>query len=216
LTSPIEISIAAEQSNHENIEQRLHRVDNLEHKYRLLDHLLTDPDMMQTIIFTATKRQADSLVEKLATLGKSARALHGGMNQRQRTRTLKELRQEQFDILVATDVAARGIDVQTISHVINFDLPRSTEDYVHRIGRTGRAGATGIALSFASPKDMSIVRQIEKFTGQKMNMHQIPGMEPRPEKASPYRDSKPDFARKKPYSKGKPNQYRAAPKRWHP
>jgi superfamily II DNA/RNA helicase len=216
LTSPVEISVAAEQSNHDNIEQRLHRVDNLEHKYRLLDHLLSDPEMTQTIIFTATKRQADHLVEKLAKLGKSARALHGGMNQRQRTRTIKELRQEQFDILVATDVAARGIDIQTITHVINFDLPRSTEDYVHRIGRTGRAGATGVALSFASPKDMSIVRQIEKFTGQRMNAQLIPGMEPRPEKAAPYGDPKPAFGRKRFQNKGKPNQYKDKPRRWYP
>jgi superfamily II DNA/RNA helicase len=212
LKDPVEIRVAAEQAKQENIEQRLHRVDGLEHKYRLLDHLLTDPGMIQTIIFTATKRQADHLVEKLASLGKSARALHGGMNQRQRTRTIKELRQEQFDILVATDVAARGIDIQTITHVINFDLPRCTEDYVHRIGRTGRAGASGIALSFASPKDMSIVKQIEKFTGRKMDMHQIPGMEPKPERvAAPRRET----SRKKPHYKGKPNQYRASPKRWH-
>ena len=124
-----------------------------------------------------------------------------------------------FDILVATDVAARGIDIQTISHVINFDLPRSTEDYVHRIGRTGRAGATGIAMSFASSKDMSIVRQIEKFTGQKLNMQQIPGFEPR----FGYAASGPGApagtkprSRKPPFNKGRPNQFREKPRRWHP
>ena len=216
LTKPVEISITPAQVNHDNIEQRLHRVDNLEHKYRLLDRLLDDPEMTQTIIFTATKRQADSLVEKLARGGKSARALHGGMNQRQRTRTIKEMRQEEFEILVATDVAARGIDIQTISHVINFDLPRSTEDYVHRIGRTGRAGASGVALSFASSKDMSIVRQIEKFTGQRMNPHQIPGMEPKYEApGGAHQDTrrKPAF-----HKKGKPNQFsnNKAPRRWYP
>lgn len=218
LTNPVEVRITPEKVNHENIEQRLHRVDNLEHKYRLLDHLLGDPDMSQTIIFTATKRQADHLVDKLAQLGRSARALHGGMNQRQRTRTLKEMRQESFDILVATDVAARGIDIQTISHVINFDLPRNTEDYVHRIGRTGRAGASGIALSFASSKDMSIVRQIEKYTGQRMNPHQIPGMEPKFENAAPSA-TKPEFRKKKPgvfHKKGKPNQFKAKPRKWYP
>ncbi|MBS0604161.1 MAG: DEAD/DEAH box helicase [Verrucomicrobia bacterium] len=216
LTSPVEICITPEKTNHENIEQRLHRVDNLEHKYRLLDHLLSDPDMTQTIIFTATKRQADHLVEKLARLGRSARALHGGMNQRQRTRTIKEMRSEEFDILVATDVAARGIDIQTITHVINFDLPRSTEDYVHRIGRTGRAGASGIALSFASSKDMSIVRQIEKFTGQRLNTHQIPGMEPKFDHAPSSDKPKSGFGKKKFNNKGKPNQYKAKPRRWYP
>lgn len=217
LTNPVEISITPDRVNHENIEQRLHRVDNLEHKYRLLDHLLNDPALSQAIIFTATKRQADTLVEKLARLGRDAKALHGGMNQRQRTRTIREMREEEFSILVATDVAARGIDIQTITHVINFDLPRTTEDYVHRIGRTGRAGASGIALSFAASRDMSIVRQIEKFTGQRMNAHQVAGMEPRLEHATANATAEPRPFRRKEYSnKGKPNQYKAKPRRWYP
>jgi superfamily II DNA/RNA helicase len=214
LTNPIEIRISPEKVNHENIEQRLHRVDNLEHKYRLLDHLLNDPSLTQAIIFTATKRQADHLVEKLARLGRAAKALHGGMNQRQRTRTIREMREEEFSILVATDVAARGIDIQTISHVINFDLPRNTEDYVHRIGRTGRAGASGIALSFAASRDMSTVRQIEKFTGQRMNSHQIPGMESKPESTP---ETPQSSRKKKPFkNKGKPNQYSKPRRRWYP
>jgi superfamily II DNA/RNA helicase len=216
LTNPVEVRITPDRVNHENIDQRLHRVDNLEHKYRLLDHLLNDPALTQAIIFTATKRQADSLVEKLMRLGKDAKALHGGMNQRQRTRTLREMRDESFNILVATDVAARGIDIQTITHVINFDLPRTTEDYVHRIGRTGRAGATGTALNFAASRDMTIVRQIEKFTGQKMNSHQVPGMEPKFENGNaPAGEARP-FRRKEYSNKGKPNQYKAKPRRWHP
>jgi superfamily II DNA/RNA helicase len=213
LTNPIEICISPERVNHENIEQRLHRVDNLEHKYRLLNHLLDDPAMTQTIIFTSTKRQADHLVDKLVLLGREAKALHGGMNQRQRTRTLREMREEEFNILVATDVAARGIDIQTISHVINFDLPRSTEDYVHRIGRTGRAGAKGIALSFAASRDMSIVRQIEKFTKQPILMHHLPGMEPRKSEAI---SKKEEPSKKKFRDKGRPNQYKAKPRRWYP
>ncbi len=210
LTHPVEIRISPERVNHENIEQRLHRVDNLEHKYLLLDHLLNDPTLTQAIIFTATKRQADHLVEKLIRLGRAAKALHGGMNQRQRTRTIRGMREEEFRILVATDVAARGIDIQTITHVINFDLPRSTEDYVHRIGRTGRAGASGIALSFAASRDMSIVRQIEKFTGQRMNAHQVPGMEPKRD-ADPR--SNPTHQKK---NKKRPNQYKSNPRRWYP
>ena len=218
LTDPVESASRRIRVNHENIEQRLHRVDNLEHKYRLLDHLLKDPTLTQAIVFTATKRQADQLVDKLARLGRNARALHGGMNQRQRTRTIKEMRQSEFDVLVATDVAARGIDIQTISHVINFDLPRNTEDYVHRIGRTGCAGATGVALSFAASRDMSIVRQIEKFTGQRMNSHQVAGMEPKQqdEAAAPRAPKRP-FSQKKDYRKGKPNHFnKTKPKRWYP
>lgn len=215
LSNPVEVRVTPERVNHENIEQRLHRVDNLEHKYRLLDHLLNDPTLTQAIVFTATKRQADQLVDKLARLGRNAKALHGGMNQRQRTRTIKEMRQEEFDILVATDVAARGIDIQTISHVFNFDLPRNTEDYVHRIGRTGRAGATGIALSFAASRDMSIVKQIEKFTGQRMNFQQIPGMEPKKQEETSQDRDRP-FQKTKDKRKGKPNQFKAKPRRWYP
>ncbi len=212
MTNPVEIRISPERVNHENIEQRLHRVDNLEHKYRLLNHLLDDPAITQTIIFTSTKRQADHLVDKLVLLGREAKALHGGMNQRQRTRTLREMREEEFNILVATDVAARGIDIQTISHVINFDLPRNTEDYVHRIGRTGRAGAKGIALSFAASRDMSLVRQIEKFTKQPIQMHNVPGQEPRKSEAPP----KEEPSKKQFRNKGRPNQYKAKPRRWYP
>lgn len=222
LKNPIEITISATRDRHENIEQRLHRVDNLDHKYRVLDHLLDDPTLSQAIVFTATKRQADQLVEKLQLLGKDAKALHGGMNQRQRTRTIKEMREESFNVLVATDVAARGIDIQKISHVINFDLPRNTEDYVHRIGRTGRAGASGVALSLASPREMSLVRQIEQFTGQKMEMKQIPGLEPKMDTSSgtaPERRGGGPFKKRGgsgPYNKGRPNQAREKQRRWYP
>ncbi len=184
LNNPLEITIAAEHAKHENIEERLHLVDSLDHKHRLLDHFLNDPALNQAIVFTSTKRQADQLVGKLIKSGYPAAALHGDMNQRQRTRTLKQLRMGEVRFLIATDVAARGIDVLTISHVINFDLPSGVEDYVHRIGRTGRAGATGIALSFATARESSFVRQIEKFTGQKIIPHTIPGLEPQI-KASP-------------------------------
>ena len=179
LKNPKEITVQTEMTNQVNIEQRLHQVDDLHHKYNLLDHLLGDATMNQTIIFTSTKRQADTLVERLADLGHKTDALHGDMNQRQRTKTISRLRKNEIKILVATDVAARGIDVQTISHVINFDIPQSAEDYVHRIGRTGRAGSTGVALLFAASKDMHLVRQIEQFTGHKMASHVIPGLEPK-------------------------------------
>ena len=178
LKDPVEVSVAHAHEKHENIDQRIHNVDNINHKYRLLDHFLADASVSQTIIFTATKHQADQLTDKLLDQGHNAAALHGDMNQRQRTRTIARLRQSEIRILVATDVAARGIDVQTITHVINFDLPMSPEDYVHRIGRTGRAGSNGVALSFAAPKDRHIVKRIEQFTGQKINFHVIAGMEP--------------------------------------
>lgn len=179
LNNPIEICIHSKHEKHENIEQRLHYVDNLNHKHLLLDHLLKDPELNHAIVFTSTKHFADQLVNKLYKSGHNAAALHGNMNQRQRSRTIMDLRQGKIRILVATDVASRGIDIQTVSHVINFDLPTNAEDYVHRIGRTGRAGTKGIALSFAATKDVRLVRQIEQFTGQKITPHVIPGMKPK-------------------------------------
>lgn len=179
LKSPRRIQIAAQQAKLDNIEQRLHYVDDISHKNRLLDHLLRDLALKQAIVFTATKRDADTLADNLSAQGHEAAALHGDMNQRDRTRTLTKLRGGGLRVLVATDVAARGIDVAGITHVINFDLPKFAEDYVHRIGRTGRAGASGIAVSFASGKDGINLKKIERFTGQRIASHEVPGLEPR-------------------------------------
>ena len=179
LKNPKRITVAAAQARHENIEQRLMYVDDMAHKNRLLDHLLRDTELNQALVFTATKRDADTLADNLMAQGHSAAALHGDMNQRERNRTLANVRRGQVRILVATDVAARGIDVAGISHVINFDLPKFAEDYVHRIGRTGRSGASGIAVSFASNRDALHLKKIERFTGQSINTHTIAGMEPK-------------------------------------
>jgi len=179
LKTPKRIQIATQKARLENIEQRLHYVDNLSHKNRLLGHVLQDETLKQAIVFTATKRDADTLADNLSTQGYDAAALHGDMNQRERTRTLTKLRRGGLQILVATDVAARGIDVTDITHVINFDLPKFAEDYVHRIGRTGRAGALGIAVSFASGNDKIHLKRIENFTGHSITSHVVPGMEPR-------------------------------------
>jgi superfamily II DNA/RNA helicase len=161
------------------IEQRVHFADDHSHKHRLLDHLLADVAITQSIVFIATKRDAQSLAQRLAGEGHAAAALHEDMNQRERTRTLQEMRRGRVRTLVATDVAARGIDVAGISHVINFDLPRQAQDYVHRIGRTGRAGAAGIAVSLANHSDRGALRQIERFTGSAIRAHVVPGLEPR-------------------------------------
>jgi superfamily II DNA/RNA helicase len=179
LKTPKRIEVAQQQAKHDNIEQRLHYVDDMAHKNRLLAHLLSDADLKQAIVFTATKRDADLLADGLYAQGHQAAALHGDMNQGARTRTLTQLRRGQIRVLVATDVAARGIDVPGISHVINYDLPKAAEDYVHRIGRTGRAGASGIAVSFASPRDGMNLSKIERFTGQAIAPHVIAGMEPK-------------------------------------
>lgn len=179
LKLPRRIQIATAQARLDNIEQRLHYVDDISHKNRLLDHLLRDAELKQAIVFTATKRDADTLADNLAAQGHEAAALHGDMNQRDRTRTLTMLRRGGLRVLVATDVAARGIDVAGITHVINFDLPKFAEDYVHRIGRTGRAGASGVAVSFASGQDGLNLKKIERFTGHRIMSHIVPGLEPR-------------------------------------
>jgi superfamily II DNA/RNA helicase len=179
LNNPLTIQVAGQKEKHANIEQRLHFVDDMNHKNKLLEHLLIAPDVNQAIIFTSTKRHADLLAEDLYAAGHKTAALHGDMTQGARNRTLTKLRHGDVKVLVATDVAARGIDVQGISHVINYDLPKFAEDYVHRIGRTGRANNTGIAISFASNVDRHLLRKIEQYTGQKLEAAVIAGFEPK-------------------------------------
>lgn len=178
LTQPVEINLASSKRKHENIEQGLYFADNLNHKLRLLDHLLKDETIKQAIIFTSTKFFANELMHVLSENGHQVGVLHGDLNQRQRTNTIRQLREGRISILVATDVAARGIDIPAITHVINFDLPPNIEDYVHRIGRTGRADAKGIALSFALFKDKRLVERIEQFTGKIIEKLEIEGMKP--------------------------------------
>lgn len=179
LRAPVRVEVAGSQVTLEQITQRLHAADNLGHKQRLLQHLLANEDINQAIIFSATKRAADELARDLASQGHRAAALHGDMNQSARNRTLQDLRRGRIRLLVATDVAARGIDVAGISHVVNFDLPQSAEDYVHRIGRTGRAGAAGTAISLVGRTDVPRLRQIERYIQQSLARVVIPGLEPR-------------------------------------
>lgn len=178
LRDPERIEIATPKTTHEHIEQRLHVADDLSHKNRLLQHLITRDELKKAIIFSATKRDAENMAIELRSQGHSAAALHGDMPQNARNRTIAAMKQGRIRLLVATDVAARGLDVTGISHVINFDLPKFAEDYVHRIGRTGRAGASGIAISFASLSEVSYLARIERYIGQPIPEHRIQGLEP--------------------------------------
>ncbi|RSR18472.1 DEAD/DEAH box helicase, partial [Acinetobacter baumannii] len=145
MNEPERIAIETGHSTNTDITQTLHWTDGFEHKKKLLTHWLADETLDQAVVFASTQEDTDMLAEELAEAGHSVVALHGAMPQTVRNRRLRSIREGRAKILVATDVAARGLDVPTISHVINFGLPMKHEDYVHRIGRTGRAGRTGQA-----------------------------------------------------------------------
>ncbi len=153
--------------------------DNDAHKVRMLDTLLREEEVDQTLVFTATKRAAEELSGELLGKGFDVGALHGDMRQRERSQMLQRLRERKMKVLVATDVAARGIDVPDINLVVNYDAPRQAEDYVHRIGRTGRAGRAGVAVTFLGHQDRHLVRQIERYTGNTVSMMVIPALEPK-------------------------------------
>jgi superfamily II DNA/RNA helicase len=176
---PLRISVDAHTDTHASIEQRLHWADSFGHKYALLEQLLTDRDVDQAVVFTSTQRDADELADRLAQIGHAVASLHGGLPQGRRNRVLQDLRQRHLRVLVATDVAARGIDVPTITHVINYGLPLKPEDYVHRIGRTGRAGRTGLAITLAERRDVPMIRRIERYTTQPIPVATVPGLEAR-------------------------------------
>jgi superfamily II DNA/RNA helicase len=182
LKDPARVQLADNHEQHASIEQRVHQADNIGHKHRLLAHYLGHDTLSQALIFTATKRGADELARQLADQGHASAALHGDMNQGARRRTVEQMRRGQFRLLIATDVAARGLDIKGISHVINFDLPMVAEDYIHRIGRTGRGGATGTAVSLIGPDDWRKLVGIERLTGRRLERAVIDGLEPsRPE-----------------------------------
>ncbi len=178
--NPYQITMDNDPSKEAKIDQKLYYVDNINHKMRLLETLLEDPSLKQAIVFTSTKAQADKLSYSLKDKGFQSAPLHGDINQRKRNDTLKRLRTGHIQILVATDIAARGIDVLALSHVFNFDIPRQAEDFVHRIGRTGRAGGSGVAITFATYSEGKILNEIDKLTGKEMDICTVEGMEPKP------------------------------------
>ena len=178
MRSPQKVQIDSPQEKHASIEQKLYWADNFAHKRAMLDHWLRDPSIEQAIVFASTQIECDGLAEDLQQDGFVAVALHGALSQGLRNRRLMALRQGKVQFLVATDVAARGIDVPSISHVFNFGLPMKAEDYTHRIGRTGRAGRSGIAVTFAEFRDRNRVWDIEDYTRQPFMTAVVPGLEP--------------------------------------
>ena len=174
--NPERVSIKVESAH---IEEKVYYCDDFDHKNRLLDKIVCDKEMEQVIIFAATKRSTEKLAKSLQEQGHKASFLHGDLPQSKRNRIVQDLRNGKVKILVATDVAARGLDIPAISHVINYDLPRQTEDYVHRIGRCGRAGRTGIAISLCSMDDRPQLNAINRYLDRKMEVCIIEGMEPK-------------------------------------
>jgi superfamily II DNA/RNA helicase len=178
LNEPVYIDLSQEKMAPTQIKQELYMTDSPSHKARLLQHFLANEKMFKTIIFTATKIGADNLAGQLIREGFLAAPLHGDLKQSVRNKTVEKLRRNKLQYLVATDVAARGIDISDVTHVINYDLPRFHEDYVHRIGRTGRAGKSGKAISFALHHDKRQIEKIERYIGQRMELKTIEGLEP--------------------------------------
>lgn len=176
--SPKRIEVTS-QLDASTLTQVVHYVDHLQHKLDVLDAILARGDVSQAIVFTGTKVAAEELAMRLRDDGKPAAALHGDMQQMARDRVVRNLRQGRIGILVATDVAARGIDIPTISHVINFDLPMKAEDYVHRIGRTARAGRSGTSITLVGARDRRLLGGIERLIQATIPVDVIPGLEPR-------------------------------------
>ncbi len=169
LYEPERVEIAARTVAVEAIEQHVHHLAKTA-KREHLAKLLQAPDLAKVIVFTRTKRGADQVVKRLARDGISAEAMHGNKSQNNRQRALENFRTGRSRVLVATDIAARGIDIDEITHVINFELPHEPESYVHRIGRTARAGAAGIAISFCDASERPQLRQIERLIKRSLNV----------------------------------------------
>jgi ATP-dependent RNA helicase RhlE len=185
LNAPALIEVARRNQTAENIAQKMHPVGR-DRKKELLAHLIKTGDWHQVLVFTRMKHGANRLTDYLNEAGVSAMAIHGNKSQTARTKALGDFKKGDLRVLVATDIAARGIDIDQLPHVVNFELPNVPEDYVHRIGRTGRAGASGEAISLVCVDEEGFLRDIEKLIKRSVPRETVPGFEPNPnEKAEP-------------------------------
>ncbi len=177
INKPVEIDVAPRNTTVETISQKIYLADKAR-KSELLSHLIRQYNWYQVLVFSRTKHGADRLVRRLKRDDIHAAAIHGDKSQSQRTKALASFKQNKTQILVATDIAARGIDIDQLSHVVNFDLPHVAEDYIHRIGRTGRAGANGHAISLVSADEVKQLQDIEKLIKLKIEREEVEGFEP--------------------------------------
>jgi ATP-dependent RNA helicase RhlE len=190
LTNPVLVEATPENTTAEKVNQKIYHVDKVKKTFIIIK-MITDGDWQQTLVFTRTKHGANKLCEKMQKAGITAAAIHGNKTQGARTKALAGFKEGSIRVLVATDIAARGIDIPLLPHVVNFELPNVPEDYVHRIGRTGRAGANGIAMSLVSHDESVYLRDIEKLLKQKIPTGVIEGYEQGPKPAADPNEKRP-------------------------
>jgi ATP-dependent RNA helicase RhlE len=176
LHQPVSIDIKPDLHQKAHTREQVYFIERTS-KTSLLSHLVQEERIDRSLVFTRTKRGADRLVKALAKKGIQAWAIHGDKSQAQRLKALEQFKNSRVSMLIATDVAARGIDIRDLSHVINYDIPAQSDTYIHRIGRTGRAGQDGIAYSFCSPEEIAQLKDIQKFSGRKIPVGRHPYQE---------------------------------------
>ncbi|MBN9288221.1 MAG: DEAD/DEAH box helicase [Gammaproteobacteria bacterium] len=213
LHQPVEINVTPENTTAETVKQKVHLVDKNQ-KTALLSHLIRQQNWYQALVFTRTKHGANKLVKLLNQDNISALAIHGNKSQAQRTKALDSFKQGKIQILVATDIAARGIDIDHLPQVVNFELPNVPEDYVHRIGRTGRAGACGQAISLVSHDEIKQLRAIERFIKLPLEREQVEDFKPKPVSATPLPSAQRTMSTGE--KNNPPSRRRPARKRKHP
>ncbi|MFT7144840.1 MAG: superfamily II DNA/RNA helicase [Alphaproteobacteria bacterium] len=216
MNRPKSIELTQATQKHENITQVLYRANDAAGKQALMDSLVEDNNIWQAVIFAGTKAMTEKLCKRIQAQGEKADFLNGDMRQSARTASIRRMQAGQIRFLVATDVAARGLDIKSLTHVINFDLPRNSEDYIHRIGRVGRAGKTGDAISLVSNEQWGLMRGIERMLGEELEQKTIEGLEYVPSKSKPRSNGKHAGGRdsnrpRKPYSKSNSSRDAGAP-----
>ena len=212
MKNPATVEVARRNTPAELVAQVQHPVDH-DRKRDLLAHLIKTGDWRQVLVFTKTKHGANRLAEQLGKSGIEADAIHGNKSQNARTRALQSFKDNELRVLVATDIAARGLDIEALPHVVNYDLPHVAEDYVHRIGRTGRAGAEGEAVSLVSHEDRSLMAAIERLMNRTVESRVIEGFEPGNRGTRPAAEERPNQGRRQGQPRQGQNRGRQQPRR---
>ncbi len=212
LKNPVSVEATPENTTAEKVNQKIYRVDQKK-KSELIIKLISEGNWKQVLVFTRTKHGANRLSKKMVASDITAAAIHGNKSQGARTKALKGFKDGSVRVLVATDIAARGLDIPLLPHVVNFELPNVSEDYVHRIGRTGRAGASGEAISLVSQEEMTYVKGIEKLIGEQLKSEIVDGFEPTMTASNNARTSANQKNSRKPKSKRNTRNYKRSSKR---